>query len=197
MTTRHVRIFFIMVIGMALLGEAVSAQMPESPKGDPPRFENFRVNKIFHGKPAQVDLSSHPYARTFRTRLRDAAKKGPNFAGHYALAAWRCGNECQMSLAIDLRTGKVYGPTDLSGESVRVGSMKEIVQSSRLIDFRLNSKLFIADPPCPEDYNPCVSSALIAEPVRYYIMEKNGLRLIHKTPCWVIDGQPYRQQCGD
>lgn len=105
----------VIALSLALWGTSVSAQMldPQETssvqKENPPRFEDFPVVEEFHGKPAWVDLSSHPSARTFRTRLRDGAKKGPNFAGHYALVFWGCGNECQASLVIDLCTGKVYG----------------------------------------------------------------------------------------
>lgn len=179
MTARQVRIISVMAIGMVFWGTSVSAQMPEpqgtssAQKKNVPHFENFPVVEEFHGKHAQVDLSSHPLARTFRTRLRDGAKKRPNFAGHYALVWYGCGNECQGSLIIDLRTGKVYGLIEPSSESSSghtVRLKKEMLQSSRGIDFRLTSKLLIVDPPCPKDYNPCVSFGNSEEPVRYYIM---------------------------
>jgi len=203
MTARHVRIILVIAIGIALLGRTVSAQMPgpqgtsSAQKENPPLFEDFPVVEEFHGKLARVDLSSHPNARAFRTRLRDSAQKGPNFAGHYALVRWGCGNECGQSLVIDLRTGKVYGlaepPSEPPlGRAVRVKG--ELLEFSRGVNFRLTSKLLIVDPPCPKDYNPCVSFGRSEEPVRYYIMEEDGLRLIHKTPCRLVNEQ---QQCGD
>lgn len=63
---------------------------------------------------SKVDLSSHPRARMFRTRLGRGAEKGANFAGHYALVSWGCGSECQGSLVVDLTSGKVLG---VEGES--------------------------------------------------------------------------------
>jgi len=192
MTSRQDRIFLAITIGIALLGTTVSAQMP-GPQGtstaqreNPPRFEDFPVVEEFHGKLTRVDLSSHPNARTFRTRLREGAQKGPNFAGHYALVDWGCGNECGTSLIIDLQTGKVYGLAEPLS--------KPPLGFSRGVSFRLTSKLLIVDPPCPKDYNPCVSFGMSEEPVRYYIMEKDGLRLIHKTPCRLVNE---KQQCGD
>ncbi len=186
------KIILPIFLSIPLLGPAVSAQMPGSQetsisqKEDPPRFDDFPVVEEFRGKPARVDLSSHRNARTFRTRLREGAEKGPNFAGKYALVLFGCGNECQQTLIVDLRTGKVYGLAEPPGHRP--------LQSSRGLDFRLTSGLLIADPPCPKDYNPCVSWGRSGEPIRYYIMEDDGLRLIHKTPCRLLNE---RQRCGD
>ena len=203
MTARRGRIISIMAMGIALLGTTVSAQMSRpqgtsiSQKENSPRFDDFPVVEEFHGKPARVDLSSHPKARTFRTRLRDGARKGPNFAGHYALVGWGCGNECGGSLIVDLRTGKVYGLADPSSEwpsGPAVPVKREVLEFSRGVNFGLTSELIIVDPPCPKDYNPCVSFGRSEEPVRYYIMEDDGLRLIYKTPCKLINEQ---QHCED
>ncbi len=192
MIATRVRMIIVIAVGLALWDRSVSAQIakprePSSPRKETsPQFEDYPVVEEFHGKPARVDLSSHPDARTFRTRLIEGAKKGPNFGGHYALIWWGCGNECQMSLLIDLHTGIVYGLAEPPS--------KRPLESSRGLEFGPTSKLLIVDPPCPEDYNPCVSFGRSGEPVRYYLMEDNGLRLIHKTPCELVSE---RQQCGD
>lgn len=56
-----------------------------------------------------------PAVKMYRTRLRDAAKQGVNFAGHYAMAEWGCGSSCVVLAAIDLRNGKVtYFPATVS-----------------------------------------------------------------------------------
>ncbi len=193
MITSRFRIILIVVLLFGFLGTSVTAQMAKSQesstleKRHSPRFEDFPVIEKFHSQPASVNLSSHPYARMFRTKLREGAKNGPNFAGHYALVWFGCGNECQQSLVVDLRTGKVYGLAEPLS--------KLPLQSSRGLDFKLESKLIIADPPCPKDYNPCVSWGRSGEPVRYYIIEDKGLRLIHTTPCKLVNYE--RQECGD
>jgi len=193
-----IKSIFVIVISLALYGTSLSAQPKlskpsNSLKNTNPQFEDYPAVEEFRGKPALVDLSSHPNARTFRTRLREGAKQGTNFAGHYALVWWGCGNECQQALVIDLRTGIVYGLAEPSA--------KRPLESSRGLEFISTSRLIIADPPCPKDYNPCVSWGRSEEPVRYYLMEENGLRLIHKTPC-KLEKEPtrqpsWRQRCGD
>src|SRR5437870_4435755 len=45
----------------------------------PPAFADYSVADDFQGRPAPVDLASHPLASRFRTRLREAADRGPNF----------------------------------------------------------------------------------------------------------------------
>jgi hypothetical protein len=195
MATSHIISIIVMAVCLTLCDTSLAAQIAtsDSSKNRYPHFENYPAIEQFRGQPASVDLSSHPNARTFRTRLREGAKKGPNFAGHYALVWWGCGNECQQALVVDLRTGIVYG---LAGPSA-----KGPLESSRGLEFQPTSRLIIADPPCPKDYNPCVSSARTEEPARYYLMGEKGLKLIHKTPC-KLETDPTRQpswwqRCGD
>lgn len=131
---------------------------------------------------APVDLSSHPWARSFRTRLRNVAAEGANFAGHYALVNWGCGTECQGSLLVDVRTGKVVG---LKGSD-------EPLATARGVAFRIDSRLLIADPPCPEPGHRCgcLSMGQYLKPVRYYVIEEGGLRLlkIRDQNCGAYEG---------
>ncbi len=95
-----------------------------------PRFEDYRVSKVFTGKPAPVNLRSHPKARLFRTMLRMSAERGPNFAGHFTVAIWGCGSDCRMVAVVDANTGRVY----FAPFQVSTGA-----------SFRINSRLFIAN----------------------------------------------------
>lgn len=63
----------------------------------------------------QPNLASHKAARTYRTNLRNAAREGVNFAGHFVVATWGCGTSCIESAIIDARTGKVFFPEVLQG----------------------------------------------------------------------------------
>jgi hypothetical protein len=62
-----------------------------------PKFEDFRVNEIFKGTPANPLLETR-FARLYRTNIRNAAKEGPNFAGHCTIAEWGCGSKGQPKL---------------------------------------------------------------------------------------------------
>lgn len=46
----------------------------------PPLFADYPINETFRGEPKPVDLQSHPEAREYRTRLREAVKGRPSFA---------------------------------------------------------------------------------------------------------------------
>lgn len=96
-----------------------------------PRFESYSISQRYTGRVARVNLRSHPDAKLFRTRLREAAKNKPNFAGHYILATWGCGASCNTVALIDAKTGNVYfAPFYVSASS----------------DFRLDSRLFMLNP---------------------------------------------------
>ncbi len=106
-----------------------------------PRFEDYPVRGSFIGTPSPVDLRSHPKARLFRTMLRNGAKTGPNFAGYYTIVHWGCGSDCRMIAVVDCRNGRVYfAPFTVSPG---IGQ-----------DFRIDSNLFIANPPERSGFKP-------------------------------------------
>lgn len=77
------------------------------------RFSRFEA-KVEKVRNIKVDLSTRN-ARMFRTNLRNAAKEGVNFAGHYVLTGWGCGTNCSEWAIIDARNGKVFFPRELEG----------------------------------------------------------------------------------
>jgi hypothetical protein len=77
-----------------------------------PTFEKFRVS-VTDSRSRQPNLRSHKKARLFRTNLRNAAKKGINFAGHYVLTFWGCGTNCASAAIIEAKSGRVYFPPQL------------------------------------------------------------------------------------
>lgn len=79
-----------------------------------PTFKQYaaKVEKI---KNVKVNLKSHKTANMFRTNLRNAAKEGVNFAGHYIFTTWGCGTNCSQSAIIDARSGRVFFPEQLEG----------------------------------------------------------------------------------
>ncbi len=145
-------------------------------KDRPPQFDDFPTHRIYKGKPAAVDLGSNPQAPTYRTRLKEAAPKGPCFAGHYTVAEWGCGSNCQSINFIDVRNGKVI----------------DGVTTDRSAEYRLDSDLFIANPSDDEEFayedDP---GAFI--PISYYVMQNGRLNLIYERACTVKDK---RQLCG-
>ncbi|HJT88516.1 MAG TPA: hypothetical protein VJ732_11685 [Bryobacteraceae bacterium] len=93
--------------GAVLLAIAVSGfAMRAGAQERLPRFAEYRATEIFKGKPAAPVLRTHE-DRLFRTRIREAAAKGPNFAGHLTIAEWGCGAGCVSIAVIDARTGAV------------------------------------------------------------------------------------------
>lgn len=149
-------------------------------KGDtagPPRFEDFSVRILYRGLPARIDLASNPAAREYRTRLKHAARKGPNFAGHYTVADWGCGSNCEVFTVIDAASGKVY-----SGTGAERGAL-----------FRLDSALFIADPPNRPDAVAHNDDPTERQPVRYYVWRDDKFTLIYEQACSLTDNH---QKCG-
>jgi hypothetical protein len=91
--------------------------------------------EIFSGKPASVSFNSFPEAKLFNTTITQQLSDGPNFAGHYTVATWGCGTECQGFAIVDAVTGDVvlYKP-----------SIDH--QVSEGLSFNLNSNLLVLNP---------------------------------------------------
>jgi len=99
-----------------------------------PEFKDYPANGIYQGTNAPI-ISLTKNDRMYRTRLSNAAKEKPNFAGHYIITAWGCGASCLMGAAIDAKTGKVHW-WDFS-----VCCWDESVEDP--INFRLDSSLIV------------------------------------------------------
>jgi hypothetical protein len=85
---------------------------------DPPAFSTFPAPVASIAKPAAPDLASNPEAKEFKTALREGAKDGPNFAGHFTIVGWGCGGACLDFGILDARNGHVYFPPELRAISV-------------------------------------------------------------------------------
>ncbi len=141
-----------------------------------PKFEDYAVSEIFNGKAAPPILI-RPQDKMFRTRIRQGAAKGSNFAGHYSIAEWGCGSECLSLAVINAKTGAVYaapfpyvgwGYPDLRYE----GRFSPFEDEFKPTDYNLNSRLLIIRG-CPEDKN-CASY--------FYEWTGQNFKLLRKVP---------------
>ncbi|MBV9477517.1 MAG: hypothetical protein JO315_15710 [Acidobacteria bacterium] len=70
----------------------------------------------FRAHPAEARLTrravapdvSSGRAHRYRTVLREEAREGANFNGHYRVASWGCGTNCIEWAILDLKTGRVW-----------------------------------------------------------------------------------------
>lgn len=107
---------------------------------DTPRFEDFPVSEKFTGKPVTVKILSRD-ARRYRTVIREGAREGPNFAGHYTIVTWGCGAGCVQFAIVDAKTGAVYSPRFYV--AARMHFDEETQQPDEPLQFRIDSKLLI------------------------------------------------------
>jgi hypothetical protein len=115
------------------------------------QFHNYAVKdaNIFHGQPATPQIVKKEHL-TFRTAITDAARKGPNFAGHYSVAVWDCGSECTSAAIVDETTGEVFSvPFRFLNLPLVQGTPDEPAHEFKGAVYKLKSRLFIVDG-CPE-----------------------------------------------
>ena len=107
----------------------------------PPSFSDYPVKDVFLASPTAPILNTR-VARMLRTMLRNEAKSGPNFAGHFTLARWGCGAGCISWAIIDAANGVVWFPPFTVSDAFDL-SDPELAQHS--IDFKINSELIVAN----------------------------------------------------
>ena len=134
-----------------------------------PRFEDYPVTSVFHGKPAEPAFRK---GEGFRTQIRNGALKGPNFAGHYTIIKWGCGSGCISFAIVDAISGRLYYPIPFAGLAIPYQGTAG-GREYKGLEYRLNSSLLVADG-CPED--PQTDDSSKAEKncgTRYYKWEQN------------------------
>ena len=88
---------------------ASTSDEPMAAKESTLRFEDFPA-KVFQKMPAR-NIQIHPndsWARAVTPDIREAMKRGADFAGHFAVVLVNCGNACIAARMIDLRTGQLF-----------------------------------------------------------------------------------------
>jgi hypothetical protein len=109
-----------------------------------PSFREFRVAQIYRGRPARPIFKTKEELE-FRTRIRQGAAKGPNFAGHYAVVEWGGGTGTGTFVLVDVKSGQIFFHVD----------------PKRGIEFyfNLDSRLMVIDGcDIPPVNGPCVRS---------------------------------------
>lgn len=146
----------------------------------PPRFEQYRVARLFRGPRARPDVRSKPRSRMFRTMIRlGVAEHGVNFAGHYSIVSWGCGTGCRGLAVVDVATGQVYHPAnlqDIDNDNVSYNDFINKAGEWDLFRFRPDSRLLV------------VIGGINEEPARrgisYFIWEHQRMkriRFVHKA----------------
>jgi hypothetical protein len=131
-----------------------------------PTFEQFKVTDKFTGGPAAPVLRSK-MQRNFRTVIREAAQKGPNFAGHYTLAEWGCGAGCVSMAIVDSQTGETFdAPFNLLGYDLSYD-----YGGDEQLEYKIDSRLIVARG-CPGEKD-CGTY--------YYEWSANQFKLLRKS----------------
>jgi hypothetical protein len=138
-----------------------------------PTFDNYKVTEIWTAKPAKPVLRS-PADRMFRTHIREQAKQGPNFAGHFTIVEWGCGTMCTSFVVMNAKNGSIYSPKE--------------VQYGISISYRSDSNLLIIDSTdkIKEIFGKNVDLATCktyTEGTRYYRWDGNKFRHIAFVLC--------------
>jgi hypothetical protein len=116
--------------------------IPASAQGDAaPRFGDY-TEAVFKGRAAALKLTT-PLARSYRTRLREGARRAVNFAGRYKLHTWSCGTGCLQMALIDAKTGNVFFPAELNGFIACYYGSEPVESLEEALQFQKGSRLIV------------------------------------------------------
>ena len=99
---------------------------------EPPKFDQFSAGLAFRGTPAPARPTTKKQL-LFKTQIREGAKKGSNFAGHYTIIEWGCGAGCVSGAVVDAKTGVVYSLPFDTISAAEGGSLSYQIDSRLLI----------------------------------------------------------------
>jgi hypothetical protein len=139
----------LLILGSPSIASDITGCYPITPDdaktAGAPRFEDYATVAASPGKPAPVNLASHPRAKQFRTALRDGVSAGPDFAGYYTIVGWGCGGGCLDFAIVDAANGRVFFPPDISTVSVaNVDQAKDEAEPKfDALRYRLDSNLLM------------------------------------------------------
>lgn len=63
--------------------------------------------ETYKGQSVSVDFSTNPEAKLFQSTIVSQVSKGANFAGHYTVATWGCGTECEGFAVVNVENGAI------------------------------------------------------------------------------------------
>ncbi|MFT3745974.1 MAG: hypothetical protein QM785_17020 [Pyrinomonadaceae bacterium] len=151
-------IFFCLFLGIAISAIGQSSV---------PKFTQFPVAVE---KAKSVKTKGRPIPLKYIGGLKEAAKRGVNFAGHFVLAGRGCGTGCTNAYIINARTGEMLYPDQLFNIDATYGDGYSDIQ----LDFKKNSRLLIIHGR-PGSKN---ENANIKPGDYYYEWKNNRLRLL-------------------
>jgi hypothetical protein len=157
------------VIASALLGCSTtprSASLSSDSLACPrslPRFEAFPTTDTLRARPKWPRVIVERDSSPSDLALAVARGQHPNYAGVLHVVEWGCGSPCQMQQVVDLRSGDLSSAINTAGGA----------------QYRLNSRLLIAN---PLDATGCYDPRSATDWPAYYVWTGDSLRLI-----WAAD----------
>lgn len=147
--------------------------------------------EIFEEKLALVNFDSQPEAKLFQTTITEQSSEGPNFAGHYTVATWGCGTDCQGFAIIDAITGDIVWYEPSIDHQVSEG-----------LSHSLDSNLLVLNPKSDnQEYLDSIKGSSVSEMVAndfeahkariyYQLLENNDEVYLHELCVEnILDGQ--------
>jgi hypothetical protein len=152
------------VLSMSAWGQGTTTRLP--------RFEDYRVTKVFKGVPVPPQMYTGP------TNI----KKVTNFAGHYMVVHWASAGDHLILDVIDAETGRVFVPPLFPARFVSP-ECPNCIPTNPLsfggADFRVNSRLMVLERACPNDRPQHFWQFWFTGCSKYYFLwENNSFRLI-------------------
>jgi hypothetical protein len=185
------RVFVIAVLFFAVGHSLLAQTVPNICKGKKlPTFEQYPAEPAYEGKTSLPILASR-LDRKYRTRIREVASGGANFAGHFAIAIWGCGTGCQEFVMIDVKSGAVFDPLAYEigyhyprlEDYPRRGDQYDDLDwwcYSDVISYRLDSRLLIIEG-CLLDGKQCGRT--------YFVEARGRLRQVGFDPDLLSNGK--------
>jgi hypothetical protein len=145
-----------------------------NPFADGPKFTDYPAAPVALERPAKPDVYADPQSKVFRTRIREGAAQGPNFAGHYTIVSFGCGAGCQTFAIVDAQSDRIFWPRHVKTLEVDLADPCLSNPDVDILRYRASSRLIIAAGLINEDPKRLG--------VSYFLWDNERLKLVKFAP---------------
>lgn len=101
-------------------------------------YMEYSVDDFYYGKVETLDYSESPWAFDMSDNFEEAYTDGMNFAGHFIIIEWECGDDCYTVSVVNAKTGMVY-------DGITVKGRYDYYPDSRLLIVNPHDDYYIED----------------------------------------------------
>ncbi|MBM2294120.1 hypothetical protein JQX09_19515 [Sulfitobacter pseudonitzschiae] len=146
-------------------------------------FADFPPERYYSGPSVLPDFNGRDKNfRSYRTRIRDGAVSGVNFAGRFSVVEIGCGTSCRFAFVVDVSNGKVFTFPYGGEEQYQLGLVYST--DSRLMRATWREAYWTADQ--SKDTDTCISQDILWTGSGFEVVSERAFEIKKSSYCSIL-----------